>query len=65
MRELCPHGRPTDVVTVRQAVGGRIACDDCEAEDWTRVGKTTVIGVIIMVALIWVPLCLLLAGVLW
>ena len=60
--EVCDHGRPVNGGVWWRGIP---PCDDCEEQEWSQVKKTTMVGLIVIVALIWVPLCLLLAGVLW
>lgn len=62
--ELCPHSRPA-FVPLSSLVRGIDPCDDCYAEEWARVGKVTIIGVLLMMILIWVPAIALLCGAFW
>lgn len=62
LTEVCDHGRPVHGGVWWKGIS---PCDDCEDLEWQRVKKGTIWGMIVLVALIWVPLCLLLAGVFW
>lgn len=61
----CSHGRPIEGPSLRAVLDGAVSCDDCEAEEWTRVRLLTIVGTIALVTLIWSPLVLLLVGVFW
>lgn len=52
---LCEHGRPAELVS----------CEDCEKEEWMVARSLTIVGIVVLVALIWTPVILLLAGVFW
>jgi hypothetical protein len=63
--QTCHHGRLVDGTTPWDVSKGEAACDDCDVEEWARVRVLTIVGTLILVLLIFVPLVLLLTGVLW
>lgn len=59
----CKHGRPYNGGVWWQGIS---PCDDCDEAEWQRVKRGTIIGLTILVGLImFIPLCLLLAGAFW
>jgi len=63
--QTCNHGRPIEGPTLWDVFKGVLPCDDCEPQEWASVRTLTIVGTIALLALIWVPMVLLLAGAFW
>lgn len=60
---VCNHGRPQHGGVWWRGIP---PCDDCETEDWQRVRRPTIIGLAVLIGLImFIPTCMMLAGVFW
>lgn len=58
----CMHGRPHDS---GDWIRGIPPCDDCDLANWQESKWSTIIGMLLLTALIMVPAVLILIGTMW